>query len=176
MLIMVAIGMVRLHNWHLEIQETHIYLKEQCQEMIKEGENEEACQRILDSDPEFLSFFEAYPVLESVFMPLSTNNFIVMFIVIFCSCYGVCKYLKCNIISYNLMRENYSKIKNRLYISAWKPALIIPIVIAVIILLVYLYTGNFDFTTNSTGWNYNDLSNLQRFFFVYFSIIILNHI
>ena len=103
------------------------------------------------------------------FMPLS-SNFILIFFVVISSTYYISKYLKNNILSNDLTRQSYKKIKTKLLICSWLPALVIPIISIFKLIVFYVMTKNFDYSASVIMWQESSLSNVGLFFISYILI------
>lgn len=83
----------------------------------------------------------------------------------------VCSFFKNNILKNALTRQSYKKVMIKLFIKAYKPALILPILTIIAFAVCFFSTGNFDFNNaiqgNLVSWNIDSIKNPILFMGIY---------
>ncbi len=172
MIFMTIIGFIRFIAWNNSQENAYKDEIRKCLDLNNKYENDNQkiyCQSLINSNAsKKMNFFDVMNEIDD-FIPLSSNFFIIM-LIIGSSSYYLSKYLKNNIIINDLTRENYNKIKKKLFSNARCSALVVPIVMLFKILITYIITKNFHYTIGNTMWEISNLSNLLEFFTVYILI------
>ena len=173
MIITFIIGIIKLNFWKENSIKDTIKEVEVCKS-YKNNYNSDLhkkyCENLISSNDENLNlaYFDVMTYVED-FMPLS-SNFILIFFVVTSSTYYISKYLKNNILSNDLTRQSYKKIKTKLLICSWLPALVIPIISIFKLIVFYVMTKNFDYSASVIMWQESSLSNVGLFFISYILI------
>ncbi len=158
MLVMIGIGYIKLSN---SDQKTKQYLieeyekvQEKCKSFAGRYETEDQKKFCETSKEDFIkgdnTFQYKFDQLVEA-MPLSVFGFIPILIVIACSTFYICRYLKCNFIQYDLNRAKYADIKSKMIKDGLKPALVLPILVVILGIISYLYTGNLLIETEASN-------------------------
>ena len=98
-------------------------------------------------------------------------------IIIAGSSYYITKYLRNRIILNDITREKYKKIIKKLFFSAWKYALIVPIMLFIIYFILFLKVDNFSFSegiTDTSGFVGTIFEN--NLIFLFFTIFLKSFI
>lgn len=173
MIITFIIGIIKFNFWKENSIKDTIKEVEVCKS-YKNNYNSDLhkkyCENLISSNDENLNlaYFDVMTYVED-FIPLS-SNFILIFFVVISSTYYISKYLKNNILSNDLMRQSYKKIKTKLLICSWLPALVIPIISIFKLIVFYVMTKNFDYSASVIMWQESSLSNVGLFFISYILI------
>lgn len=173
MIITFIIGILKFNSWKENSIKDTIKEVEVCKS-YKNNYNSDLhkkyCENLISSNDENLNlaYFDVMTYVED-FIPLS-SNFILIFFVVISSTYYISKYLKNNILSNDLMRQSYKKIKTKLLICSWLPALVIPIISIFKLIVFYVMTKNFDYSASVIMWQESSLSNVGLFFISYILI------
>lgn len=173
MIITFIIGIIKFNFWKENSIKDTIKEVEVCKS-YKNNYNSDLhkkyCENLISSNDENLNlaYFDVMTYVED-FMPLS-SNFILIFFVVTSSTYYISKYLKNNILSNDLTRQSYKKIKTKLLICSWLPALVIPIISIFKLIVFYVMTKNFDYSASVIMWQESSLSNVGLFFISYILI------
>ncbi len=173
MIITFIIGIIKFNFWKENSIKDTIKEVEVCKS-YKNNYNSDLhkkyCENLISSNDENLNlaYFDVMTYVED-FMPLS-SNFILIFFVVISSTYYISKYLKNNILSNDLTRQSYKKIKTKLLICSWLPALVIPIISIFKLIVFYVMTKNFDYSASVIMWQESSLSNVGLFFISYILI------
>ena len=173
MIITFIIGIIKFNFWKENSIKDTIKEVEVCKS-YKNNYNSDLhkkyCENLISSNDENLNlaYFDVMTYVED-FMPLS-SNFILIFFVVISSTYYISKYLKNNILSNDLTRQSYKKIKTKLLICSWLPALVIPIISIFKLIVFYVMTKNFDYSASVIMWQESSLSNVGLFFVSYILI------
>lgn len=173
MIITFIIGILKFNSWKENSIKGTIKEVEVCKS-YKNNYNSDLhkkyCENLISSNDENLNlaYFDVMTYVED-FIPLS-SNFILIFFVVISSTYYISKYLKNNILSNDLMRKSYKKIKTKLLICSWLPALVIPIISIFKLIVFYVMTKNFDYSASVIMWQESSLSNVGLFFISYILI------
>lgn len=173
MIITFIIGIMKFNFWKENSIKDTIKEVEVCKS-YKNNYNSDLhkkyCENLISSNDENLNlaYFDVMTYVED-FMPLS-SNFILIFFVVISSTYYISKYLKNNILSNDLTRQSYKKIKTKLLICSWLPALVIPIISIFKLIVFYVMTKNFDYSASVIMWQESSLSNVGLFFISYILI------
>lgn len=132
------------------IKDDFLQSVEKCKSLKEEAikEHIEWCQKVLEND---LSVFDtnAYDTYDAFAMNyLSTylNEFILIAIILVGSSYYITKYLRNRIIFNDITREKYKIIIKRLFFSAWKYALLVPLMLLTIYFVIFLNVDKFYFS------------------------------
>lgn len=176
--IIIAFLMIIPLNNYKENQETlktlHYEMVEDCKEYngIYESDNQkEICTRAIASDlSEYrMNAYEGYGNWIYDFLTVFLHEFIIIFVIVLGSCYFVTKYLKNRMVLNDITRENYSKLKRKLFLSSWKYSLLVPLFLSIVLVLVSLFTrGNFTISNDimqGTIFNNN--------FILYFIVVMI---
>lgn len=173
MIITFIIGIIKFNFWKENSIKDTIKEVEVCKS-YKNNYNSDLhkkyCENLISSNDENLNlaYFDVMTYVED-FIPLS-SNFILIFFVVISSTYYISKYLKNKILSNDLMRQSYKKIKTKLLICSWLPALVIPIISIFKLIVFYVMTKNFDYSASVIMWQESSLSNVGLFFISYILI------
>ena len=175
MIITLVTGIIGFNNYVNNsriMNENEISKCKQLNESYTSDRQKEYCEKLFNTDlnPE-TDYFYLLSNLDS-YTPLS-SNLILILLIILSSCYYVSKYLKNNIVTYDLTRENYKKIKHKLLINAYIPALAITIFTIIKLIIFYLITNNFNYS-EGLGWNLSNLANPLLFLLVYVLIVLFD--
>ena len=133
------------------LKEDYLQSIEKCDNLKKEDAIEEEfewCQKALESDlTEFeTNAYDAYDIFTVDCLQNYLNEFVLIAIIIAGSSYYITKYLRNRIILNDITREKYKKIVKNLFFSAWKYALIVPIMLFIIYFIIFLKVDNFSFS------------------------------
>lgn len=133
------------------LKEDYLQSIEKCDNLKKEDAIEgefEWCQKALESDlTEFeTNAYDAYDIFAVDYLQNYLNEFVLIAIIIAGSSYYITKYLRNRIILDDITREKYKKIIKKLFFSAWKYALIVPIMLFIIYFIIFLKVDNFSFS------------------------------
>lgn len=133
------------------LKEDYLQSIEKCDNLKKEDAIEgefEWCQKALESDlTEFeTNAYDAYDIFAVDYLQNYLNEFVLIAIIIAGSSYYITKYLRNRIILNDITREKYKKIIKKLFFSAWKYALIVPIMLFIIYFIIFLKVDNFSFS------------------------------
>ena len=94
--------------------------------------------------------------------------------------YFVSRYFKSGIINYDLTRESFKKSKFKLFLNAYKPIIILPLIIIIAFLIGYLYAPNFNGEYSSVNgfipWNATSVNNPFVFILLYIINIFIHSI
>ena len=136
------------------------------------------CNNVIESMNAKTDFFRMYAnVLSEGFMYVSLG--LSLFVIIPSLCY-ISSYLKNNMISEEIKKTSYSKIKRKLFRKSYYSALILPVVIIITFLICFLYTKNFDASyaikNGLVPWNENSLKYPALFIFLYLLNVIIHSI
>ena len=122
--------------------------RKECLTLIKENKlddnsKKEFCQKIVENNYRKDDFFTAFSVIihDGLY---SFSSLMILFLII-PSSYYICKVFKNNIIQNELLRENYLKMKKKLFKDAYKTAFIIPTIVVIGIVFCAVYTKNFNY-------------------------------
>lgn len=159
-------------------------------EMCKNNQDDdlgkkEFCQRALSSKPYKTDFFTTFANIvtfgnDKYSICLHSFGAIIILFIIVPSVYYVCRYLKSGAIVNEVTREAFNKNRLRLFKNAYKPVMILPIVILLAFLISYLYAPNFDASSAAqngyVGWQLKTLSNPFLFMGVYLLNIFIHSV
>jgi hypothetical protein len=90
--------------------------------------------------------YDAYDTFASEYLTMYFNDFLLIAIIVVGSSYYVTKYLRNRVILNDITRESYKSIIKKLFLSAWKYALMIPLFLFIIYFVIFLTTDHFYFT------------------------------
>lgn len=108
----------------------------------------EWCSRVLESDlSEFdTNAYDAYDVFAIDYLREYLNEFILIAVVVVGSSYYITKYLRNRIILNDITREKYKSIIKKIFFSAWKYALLVPLMLLIIYFIIFLNVDKFYFS------------------------------
>ena len=176
MLTTFIIGVIKFNNWKESSRQDMLVEIEKCEKLngnYVSDDQKNFCERLFTSkDDEDIAYFFAMVYVED-FIPLSSNLILILFVVI-SSCFYISKYLKNNILTNDLTREKYNRIKLKLFISSWIPALVIPCMLLIRLIVYYLMTKNFDYDVGASMWQIDTVSNIGLFFSAYLLIALFD--
>ncbi len=139
-------------------------------------EYEEYCINVLNNSNIDVDFFTTYTNV--VLFGLGKYSFVLFLFVVMPSLYFVSKYLKNRIILEDATRMNYNKIKNKLFLNAYKSLIILPLVIVISFIICYIISGNFDSSyaikNSTTVWSETTLNHPALFIISYLINVILH--
>lgn len=133
------------------IKEDFIQSIEKCKNLdgneLIEGEVE-WCQNVLESDlSEFdTNAYDVYDVFTVDYLRKYLNEFILIAVVVVGSSYYITKYLRNRIMLNDITRKNYKSIFKKLFISSWKYALLVPLMLIIIYFIIFLNVDRFYFS------------------------------
>lgn len=150
-LLISIVSSIHYENNQQILKEDYLQSIEKCDNLKKEDAIEEEfewCQKALESDlTEFeTNAYDAYDIFTVDCLHTYLNEFVLIAIIIAGSSYYITKYLRNRIILNDITREKYKKIIKNLFFSAWKYALIIPIMLFIIYFIIFLKVDNFSFS------------------------------
>ncbi len=125
---------------------------DECKNLTEEEAIEgqiEWCQKAMNDDlSEFdTNAYDAYEVYAMDYLTKYLNEFILIAIVVAGSSYYITKYLRNRIILNDITREKYKRIVKKLFFSAWKYALLVPLMLLTIYFVISLSVDKFYFST-----------------------------
>lgn len=147
------IGCMQYKENQTNLIERHKQLTADCKKENQEDSSEEKiewCKKILLSD---LSEYDtntsdAYEMYVLEDLRIFFGEFIIIAVVISGSSYYITKYLKNRIILNDITRENYKKIIKKLFLLAWKYALLIPAMLITIFITISLFVDHFQVSSD----------------------------
>lgn len=150
-LLISIVSSIQYENNQQILKEDYLQSIEKCDNLKKEDAIEEEfewCQKALESDlTEFeTNAYDAYDIFTVDCLQNYLNEFVLIAIIIAGSSYYITKYLRNRIILNYITREKYKKIIKNLFFSAWKYALIVPIMLFIIYFIIFLKVDNFSFS------------------------------
>ena len=126
----------------------------------------EEVKKLPNLRPEFYSMF--YNTYSQGF---NFMIFIIFILVIIQPTKNICYFLKNNVIKNTLTRQKYKKTIVKLFLEAYKPALLLPILTIIAIITCYILTGNIDFNNaikgHTVSWTLSSMKNPILFSIVY---------
>lgn len=133
------------------IKEDFIQSIEKCKNLdgneLIEGQVE-WCQNVLESDlSEYdTNAYDVYDVFTVDYLREYLNEFILIAVVVVGSSYYITKYLRNRIMLNDITRKNYKSIIKKLFISSWKYALLVPLMLLIIYFIILLNVDKFYFS------------------------------
>ena len=118
---------------------------EDCNKVVEGETNYEVCQIILKEDNPYekLDIYDLGFEIINNYIFYGYNVFFFLFIIIAGSCLYVTKYLRSEILKNTNHRKSYGKIKKELFISSWKYAIIVPVMLLICYIIMYIYTNTY---------------------------------
>lgn len=165
MAIIYSLGIIKFNNWHNTMTKLHMEQIEDCKsrkEEYSKEEEREYCSKKLKHQEFVISYAETKKYYDD-FIPFSSNFFII-FLIVLASCYYNSKYLKNNIISYDLARENYKKVKYKIFCSAWVSALVVPFFMVIKLIICFVLCFYQKGTTDILLWETTSTFNALYLF------------
>lgn len=166
------------------------YLKNAHNLELKDYETREICSKnnLDENMKRFCDEVEKTPVYKIDFYSMFYSTFcqgyyymtlFIFLLIVIPSINTVCKFMKNNIFKNSLLREGYRTSIFKLFISAYRSALILPILTIIAFIVCYVSTGNFDFMNavegNSVSWSINSLKTPVIFMSIYvFKIFVVS--
>lgn len=143
--------------------------RESCLNMENPSPNEEKiCASALSEKPK-IDFFTF--ISNSLVFGLNKVSFFLFLFVAIPSLWYITSYLKNRGPINDLARMNYKKVKAKMFNSAYRCVIIIPITVIIAFIIGIIYTKTFDPTYalkySTTGWSENVLSRPYLFIFLY---------
>lgn len=155
----------------------HIYRSENkfldfCRE-TQDEEYKEVCETALNKEPLHLDFFYAFSNI-MIFGYRHVFAFISL-ISLIPAIYYFTKIFKNNVLTSMLTREKYKLVLRKIFTKSYLTTLIFPIIIGLVFIFCYFYTGGFTITNsvNGTGWSIETLSHPFWFITLYLVNIII---
>lgn len=189
-----ALSSVRVANDVKNNQEnlsnSHQKTIEDCNKVVEGETNYEVCQIILKEDNPYekLDIYDLGFEIINNYIFYGYNVFFFLFIIIAGSCLYVTKYLRSEIIKNTNHRKSYRKIKKELFISSWKYAIIVPVMLLICYIIMYIYTNTYiisdinmetnnlneyNFGNNMLLYNLKDLYNALVLGLIYTNVTLL---
>lgn len=189
-----ALSSVRVANDVKNNQEnlsnSHQKTIEDCNKVVEGEPNYEVCQIILKEDNPYekLDIYDLGFEIINNYIFYGYNVFFFLFIIIVGSCLYVTKYLRSEILKNTNHRKSYGKIKKELFISSWKYAIIVPVMLLICYIIMYIYTNTYiisdinmetnnlneyNFGNNMLLYNLKDLYNALVLGLIYTNITLL---
>jgi hypothetical protein len=123
---------------------------EKCKNLTEEASEEEVewCKNLIEMGTKQFdtNAYDAYDTFASEYLTMYFNDFLLIAIIVVGSSYYVTKYLRNRVILNDITRESYKSIIKKLFLSAWKYALMIPLFLFIIYFVIFLTTDHFYFT------------------------------
>ncbi len=143
-----------------------------CRE-TQDEEYKEVCDKALNKEPLHLDFFYAFSNI-MIFGYRNVFAFISL-IALIPGIYYISRVFKNNILENMLTREKYKSAIRKIFTKAYLTTLIFPIIISLVFLFCYFYTGGFSITNSitGTGWSIETLSHPIAFIFLYLINILI---
>lgn len=141
---------IRYKNNQQILLEEYLQHVEKCKS-LKEEEIEgqaEWCQKVLEDDLSAFdtNAYDGYENYASEYLRKYLNEFILIAIIVIGSSYYITKYLRNRIILNDITREKCKRIIKKLFFSAWKYALLVPLMLLTIYFIIFLNVDNFQFS------------------------------
>lgn len=189
-----ALSSVRVANDVKNNQEnlsnSHQKTIEDCNKVVEGETNYEVCQIILKEDNSYekLDIYDLGFGIINNYIFYGYNVFFFLFIIIAGSCLYVTKYLRSEILKNTNHRKSYGKIKKELFISSWKYAIIVPVMLLICYIIMYIYTNTYiisdidmeannlneyNFGNNMLFYNLKDLYNALVLGLIYTNVTLL---
>lgn len=189
-----ALSSVRVANDVKNNQEnlsnSHQKTIEDCNKVVEGETNYEVCQIILKEDNSYekLDIYDLGFEIINNYIFYGYNVFFFLFIIIAGSCLYVTKYLRSEILKNTNHRKSYGKIKKELFISSWKYAIIVPVMLLICYIIMYIYTNTYiisdinmeannlneyNFGNNMLLYNLKDLYNALVLGLIYTNVTLL---
>ncbi len=160
-----------------------IKVKEECKKGNYETEDrKEFCKSVLakkDKEEDFFMTFTNIVIFGDANNGIGLQKLapIIILFLIIPVIYFVSRYLKSGIINYHLTREKFSKIKQKLFLNAYKPVLILPCIVLIAMLISYFYAPHFNGAESASesfiAWSISTVSNPLIFILLYiFNVIV----
>lgn len=163
---------------------------EDCNKVVEGETNYEVCQIILKEDNSYekLDIYDLGFEIINNYIFYGYNVFFFLFIIIAGSCLYVTKYLRSEILKNTNHRKSYGKIKKELFISSWKYAIIVPVMLLICYIIMYIYTNTYiisdidmeannlneyNFGNNMLFYNLKDLYNALVLGLIYTNVTLL---
>ncbi len=163
---------------------------EDCNKVVEGKPKYETCQIILKDDNPYekLDIYDLGFEIINNYIFYGYNVFFFLFIIIAGSCLYVTKYLRSEIIKNTNHRKSYRKIKKELFISSWKYAIIVPVMLLICYIIMYIYTNTYiisdinmetnnlneyNFGNNMLLYNLKDLYNALVLGLIYTNVTLL---
>ncbi len=163
---------------------------EDCNKVVEGETNYEVCQIILKEDNPYekLDIYDLGFEIINNYIFYGYNVFFFLFIIIAGSCLYVTKYLRSEILKNTNHRKSYGKIKKELFISSWKYAIIVPVMLLICYIIMYIYTNTYiisdidmeannlneyNFGNNMLFYNLKDLYNALVLGLIYTNVTLL---
>lgn len=189
-----ALSSVRVANDVKNNQEnlsnSHQKTIEDCNKVVEGEPNYEVCQIILKEDNPYekLDIYDLGFEIINNYIFYGYNVLFFLFIIIVGSCLYVTKYLRSEILKNTNHRKSYGKIKKELFISSWKYAIIVPVMLLICYIIMYIYTNTYiisdinmetnnlneyNFGNNMLLYNLKDLYNALVLGLIYTNVTLL---
>ena len=189
-----ALSSVRVANDVKNNQEnlsnSHQKTIEDCNKVVEGETNYEVCQIILKEDNSYekLDIYDLGFEIINNYIFYGYNVFFFLFIIIAGSCLYVTKYLRSEILKNTNHRKSYGIIKKELFISSWKYAIIVPVMLLICYIIMYIYTNTYiisdidmeannlneyNFGNNMLFYNLKDLYNALVLGLIYTNVTLL---
>lgn len=128
---------------------------EKCKNLKEEDaikEQVEWCQKAMNDDLSGFdtNAYDTYDVFAMDYLTTYLNEFILIAIVVVGSSYYITKYLRNRIILNDITRKKYKRIIKKLFFSAWKYALLVPLMLLTIYFVIFLNVDKFYFSKGIT--------------------------
>ena len=192
--ICVALSSVRdandVKNNQENLSNSHQKTIEDCNKVVEGEPNYEVCQIILKEDNPYekLDIYDLGFEIINNYIFYGYNVLFFLFIIIVGSCLYVTKYLRSEILKNTNHRKSYGKIKKELFISSWKYAIIVPVMLLICYIIMYIYTNTYiisdinmetnnlneyNFGNNMLLYNLKDLYNALVLGLIYTNVTLL---
>lgn len=171
MIFSLIVGFIKFENNQSYLMKKQEKMVQDCQNFKGEYSSENHrihCEKVLyyaTIERKIDYFYLQFQVED--FMPLISNNFVLILLVVLASTYYMAKTLKNNCLDNYLTRMDYKKFKKKILVTCYKPALVIPIFYIIKLMIYYLYSNNFNYTLSQTLWSEVLLESIPVFFIVY---------
>lgn len=156
----------------------HNQLIEDCNKTKDEDKSEEdlkLCNNLRSSDLSQYDTNSADAYEGFIFEKLRTylNEFIIIAIVVIGSSYYITKYLRNRIIINDMIRENYKIIIKKLFMSTWKYALLIPIMLCITFMIIFIFFKQFQVSSDITAFYRFEETIFENNLILYFIVILV---
>lgn len=94
------------------------------------------------------------------------SELLILLVIILGSTYFITKYLRNRMIINDINRKSYKKILKKLFLSSWKYALLLPIMLLIAFIFTYIITGN-----GTNGYSYLENTIFENNVLFYFLVI-----
>jgi hypothetical protein len=146
---------IRYKNNQKLLIEDYYQSVEKCKNLTEEASEEEVewCKNLIEMGTKQFdtNAYDAYDTFASDYLTMYFNDFLLIAIIVVGSSYYVTKYLRNRVILNDITRESYKSIIKKLFLSAWKYALMIPLFLFIIYFIIFLTTEHFCFREGLTA-------------------------